>query len=296
MTATATAESVAAEGLATVSIIEEPGPEIDVRVAREREFHDQTFRDNARESASKFYAIAGESTAFCQRYLQARCSGRDLLEYGCGEGSYSIELAGRASSVTAIDISPVAIEHAGQMARELGVMDRVRLRVMNAEALEFDDASFDLISGTGILHHLVLQKAFAEIARTLRPGGSALFVEPLAHNPLINLYRRLTPGLRTEDEHPLTVDDFVLARRYFGTVETHFFHLGSLLAVPFRRTSLFPPLLGALHTADRMLFRLLPAIRKYAWMVVLILAQPRAVHPRMRAAALDALQVSTAGR
>ena len=42
---------------------------------------------------------------------------------------------------------------------------------MNAEALEFDDGSFDLIVGNGIFYHLDLERAFSEIHRVLVPAG-----------------------------------------------------------------------------------------------------------------------------
>ena len=42
--------------------------------------------------------------------------------------------------------------------------------------MSFADNSFDLICGTGILHHLDIHAAFHEISRTLRPDGIAVFV------------------------------------------------------------------------------------------------------------------------
>jgi hypothetical protein len=65
---------------------------------------------------------------------------------------------------------------------------------------------------------------------TLKTGGEGLFLEPLGHTPLINLYRRFTPRFRTPDEHPLVISDFELARRYFGSVDAEFFHLTSFFA------------------------------------------------------------------
>jgi ubiquinone/menaquinone biosynthesis C-methylase UbiE len=73
--------------------------------------------------------------------------------------------------------------------------------VMNAEELEFEDAAFDVIFGSGIIHHLDVPRAYSELARVLAPGGSAVFVEPLGHNPLIRVFRNRTPELRTPDEH-----------------------------------------------------------------------------------------------
>ena len=74
----------------------------------------------------------------------------------------------------------------------------VRFQVMNAEVLEFPDASFDLVFGVAILHHLDLDTACAEFLRVLRPSGTAVFLEPLGHNPFINLVRWATPAARTK--------------------------------------------------------------------------------------------------
>ena len=72
----------------------------------------------------------------------------------------------------------------------------------------------------------------------LAPGGWAAFVEPLGHNPLINAYRRRTPEMRTPDEHPLRVEDFVMAGDRFELVEVDYFNLLTLASVPLRRFSL----------------------------------------------------------
>jgi hypothetical protein len=127
-----------------------------------------------------------------------------------------------------------------------------------------------LVCGTGILHHLALDRAYSEIARVLNDGGAGIFIEALGHNPLINLYRRLTPHLRTEDEHPLRIADLALAKQYFPKMETRFYYLSSLLAVPFRKWPFFPALLAGFDAFDGLLFRLFPFLRRYAWMAVII--------------------------
>jgi hypothetical protein len=45
------------------------------------------------------------------------------------------------------------------------------------------------------------------MTKILQPKGKAIFIEPLGHNFLINLYRRLTPNIRSADEHPLLAKD-----------------------------------------------------------------------------------------
>jgi SAM-dependent methyltransferase len=249
----------------------------DARYERERSFHDERYgRDDARRRAEKFYESGDASSERYRARLAEIPAGTRVLEYGCGTGSAAFDLAARGVDVLGIDISPVAIEVARATAEALGVDRHASFAVMNAEALELDDASFDVICGSGVLHHLDLANSLPEVARVLRPEGEALFIEPLGHNPVINAYRRRTPEMRTPDEHPLRVDDLALAGRWFGVVDVEYFNLLTLASVPLRRWAFQPALQRRLHRADQALFRRVPGLRRHAWVAVLRLASPRA--------------------
>lgn len=239
------------------------------RQQRERDFHNQSFAEGQRARTSRFYAVHRASQAAYNREIHERSEGNDVLEYGCGRGSAAFDLAAAGARVTGIDISDVAIDLAKERAAEHGVAERVRFCVMDAESLEFADASFDLVCGSAILHHLDLDRAYSELVRVLRPGGRGIFIEALGHNPLINLYRRRTPGLRTADEHPLRLDDLELASSYFSDVSLAYFNLVSVAAVPLHGRRAFPAVAGALERVDRALFRGVPYLRRHAWMVLL---------------------------
>ena len=59
-------------------------------------------------------------------------------------------------------------------ARKLG--RDVETAACDAAELPFEDASFDLVLGHAVLHHLpALERSFAEFARVLRPGGTLFF-------------------------------------------------------------------------------------------------------------------------
>jgi SAM-dependent methyltransferase len=240
---------------------------------REREFHNRTFADDSRRSVGGVYSIVRYARRRFEDGVLASCAGKDVLEYGCGQGTYSFALAARGARVTGIDISDVAIEQAqARASREQLPITYAR---MDCENLTFPSASFDLVCGVAILHHLDLDKAFSNLARVMRPGARAVFMEPLGHNPAINLFRRMTPALRTEDEHPLLMRDLRLADRYFGGVRVDYFNLMTLLAVPLRNTRALNPALAVLNAADRALFAI-PPVRRMAWQAVLELSLPRA--------------------
>ena len=253
------------------------GATVDDRIERERAFHDERFADDsARAAAGRFYDLAVGASAAYTDALESVGAGARTLEYGAGNGGLSFGLAQRGADAIAIDISSVAVDQVNDMVGEMG-LDPARCRavVMDAEHLEFPDDSFDVVLGSGILHHLDLDASFREVARVLAPGGRAVFFEPMGHNPAINLYRRLTPAMRSPDEHPLRMSDIAAARRWFGHTETDFHVLSTFAAVPFRRASFYRRLIDRLNAFDSRVFRWLPWLSRYAWIVVITLSDPR---------------------
>jgi ubiquinone/menaquinone biosynthesis C-methylase UbiE len=241
---------------------------------KEKDYHNKAFGEGTRKQLDKYYLITQRSTACYQERALAHSKDKSVLEYGCGLGSLAFHLAKHATKVTGIDISEVAIEQARERAKNER-LENASFLVMDAENLNFADGTFDLICGSAILHHLNLDKAFAEIVRSLKPDGVAVFLEALGHNPALNLYRKFTPALRTEDEHPLLMPELQTANSYFGKVEIHFFHLFSLAAIPFHRFAFFGKVLNFLDGIDRRVFKIMPFARKYAWIAVMVLLQPK---------------------
>ena len=141
--------------------------------------------------------------------------------------------------------------------------------------MTFPSGLFDRVCGSGILHHLDLSRALPEISRVLKPGGRAIFIEPLGHNPIINWYRRRTPGMRTADEHPLLASDLAEASRHFETVSPEFYHLLVLGAAMIRNRSTAHDafrhvLRRSLDGIDSILLAPRSPLRWAAWVVVLV--------------------------
>jgi ubiquinone/menaquinone biosynthesis C-methylase UbiE len=154
---------------------------------------------------------------------------RQVCELGCGTGMLTYELAKRGAVVSAIDISAEAVK----ITREKVSMfspAQIKIRQMDACDLSFKDNSFDIITGTFILHHIDILKAASEIKRVLKPGGQAVFSEPLAHNPISNIWRRLTPDVRTANEWPLSYSEISEMSKHFSSVNCEEFDLLPLLS------------------------------------------------------------------
>jgi SAM-dependent methyltransferase len=242
------------------------------RLNSEREFHNLRFEQETRLAQGKYYAGIKHGTWAFEREVLRIADNADVLEYGCGSAIQGIEVARRAKSLTGIDISEVAVKKARLEAKEAG-LDNTEYIVMDAENMTFKQNSFDLIFGRGIIHHLDLNRAFSSIAEALRPGGTALFWEPLGHNPALTAYRLFTPNARTPDEHPIVRSDIRLAEKYFGDVSLRFCGLTTMATVPFRDSKLGDRFLKVADRIDQTLFRT-PA-RWMAWHARIELRQPR---------------------
>jgi ubiquinone/menaquinone biosynthesis C-methylase UbiE len=95
-----------------------------------------------------------------------------VLEVGAGTGFFSLNLhqAGVVDGVHVTDISAGMVDAAKRNASTLGF--DIEGRVADAERLPYADATFDLVVGHAVIHHVVdVEQAFREMLRVLKPGG-----------------------------------------------------------------------------------------------------------------------------
>ena len=98
-------------------------------------------------------------------------NGREVLELGCGAGQFGLSLVRQGARVTGIDNSAKQLEFA-----RANVGDRMTLVHGSAEALPFDDASFDVVCcDHGAVGFTDPRVVVPEVARVLRPGGRFAF-------------------------------------------------------------------------------------------------------------------------
>jgi|SaaInl7_200m_RNA_FD_contig_21_257950_length_968_multi_9_in_0_out_0_1 ubiquinone/menaquinone biosynthesis C-methylase UbiE len=256
---------------------------VEKRKLEEAEFHDKLRGMNSDDpefnyltSNRKLYSVAESSKDYYKDWLKENCENLRVLDYGSGDGSYSFFLAQNGAEVVGVDISEVSVSNCQQLALDYGLQGQTSFKVMDAEALEFEDNSFDIVCEAGVLHHVDLNKAFSEISRVLKPTGKAICYEALGHNRIFQLYRQLTPHLRTkfETEHILGLNSLELATEYFDNVEVKFFHLAVLAAVPFRNMPGFKGLLQMLESLDSWLFNF-PIFQRQAWMMIFVLSNSK---------------------
>jgi ubiquinone/menaquinone biosynthesis C-methylase UbiE len=161
--------------------------------------------------------------------------GRTLLEVGCGIGTDLVRFAQNGARVTGVDLSSTAIELAKRNFALHG-LTAVDLRVANGEALPFDDGSFDVVYGHGVVQYTSDgPRLIRECHRVLKPGGEAIF---MVYNR-ISWLNALSKLMKVQLEH----EDAPVLKKYSIA------EFGQLLA-PFAEVRIVPerfPVKSRLH-------------------------------------------------
>lgn len=149
-----------------------------------RSVADQAFHDVTAElyDAALLPVFGVFSSLVVERMLDRLAASAPVgraLDVGCGTGAVALRLAERGLRVDGIDHSTGMLAVAEREARARGVADRVTLHTGDLRELPFPDATFDVVSCHGVLHHLDdLRAPLAEMVRVLRPGGWFSTAEP----------------------------------------------------------------------------------------------------------------------
>ena len=215
---------------------------------------------------------------------------KKVLNLGCGLGEEATYLALKGAKVTAIDISQEMLNKTKELAKKYEVRSKIKFYKTAAEKLKFKDNTFDAVLGCNILHHVQIEDSIKEVKRVLKPNGIASFTEPLIYNPVINIYRAMASKVRTDTEHPLSINDIKLIKKVFPKTKHYEFHLSTLLIfvwfyvaeglhpnkvrywkkiitdgekykIPFR----------ILQSIDNKLINLFPFVKRYCWETVIVL-------------------------
>jgi len=237
---------------------------------REASFQDAKVIDGIRSEFAIFYQDNKEVHGYFDKFLK-RLSG-NLLVLGCGEVDISKYFLSKINQVIGIDISPKSIEKVNKIIKTKNLDEKVKVFVMDAHNLKFENESFNAIIGNGILHHLVIEKAICEIHRVLKKNGKILFQEPLGLNPILNIFRKKTPHARTKNEHPLKLKDFKLIKKYFqfNSQGFYFFTILSFGFKTFLRSKNLYKISRYLFTKiDSLLLSIFPFLKYLCWIVII---------------------------
>jgi SAM-dependent methyltransferase len=203
-------------------------------------------------------------------HLLGDVRGKRVLDFGCGSGGNSVLLAKRGAHVFGVDISADLIRLAARRMAVNGCLGAGHFIVGSAHDLPFPDGSVDVVFGIAILHHLDLRLVSREVHRVLKPGGRAIFQEPVRNSAVMRFVRSLIP-YRAPDispyERPLTEPELREFAAPFAAVRSRAFLLphvaiGQVLPWFKKRIDLF-------YRADGAVLSRFPTLGRYAGIRVL---------------------------
>jgi SAM-dependent methyltransferase len=257
---------------------------------RERDFHDQWAQsvDPATVDVRGAWTPLATPETYWIHSKLGDLTGKKVLDLGCGLGEGSVFFAIHGAKVTASDLSPEMCKTTQAVARINGVdVDTIVASATDLGAIP--DDSFDVVYGANMLHHVDIKECMAEVHRVLKTGGKAVFWDPVQYNPVINVYRKMAAGVRTEDEHPLRVSDVRGIKELFGDIETRFFWLTSTVIflrfyfidkigpsegrywkMIIDRRDKHARLLKTTHFIDRIVLKIFPPLKWWCWNIAIV--------------------------
>lgn len=211
--------------------------------------------------------------------------GKKILDVGCGAGEASVYFAKNGAVVTATDIS----EHMLNVAQGLAKRHNVNIitKISSSDYINFPDETFDIVYAANLLHHVDVESSLREVSRVLKKRGVFAGWDPIAHNPIINIYRKMATAVRTRDEHPIRMEQLKIFTKYFSQIETETTWLFTLLIfIKFylldkvhpneerywkkilREHNRLEKLYYGLEKMDRLFLKIFPFLKRYCWNIV----------------------------
>ncbi len=159
------------------------------------------------------FVRAAENEPFLSRYVDMRgLKGKKVLDIACGTGVLTEQFARMGADVSAIDLTPKAVELAKKRFAIRG-LPSADIREADAQQLPFAENTFDFVCAWGCLMHMPqTEKAIAEIHRVLKPGGKAFAM--MYHKNSVHLRYCIQLGRGILRGKYLTYDNQSLINRY----------------------------------------------------------------------------------
>jgi ubiquinone/menaquinone biosynthesis C-methylase UbiE len=197
-------------------------------LGQEKKFHDEwasKINIDDIKISTYFEGATSPENRFILQNL-GNVNGKSLLDLGCGAGENAVYFAQKGAICTAADCSSGMVNTAMTLAAKHKV--EIKGKIIDALSLDFPDNTFDIVYCSNLFHHVDFEPALKETHRVLKTGGKLCFWDPLKHNPVINIYRKIAKNVRTDDENPLDINIIKLVERVFSNVSYDTFWIATL--------------------------------------------------------------------
>ena len=246
-------------------------------IQRERDWHNKRYANGSdtRQSINRVKIMSIYAhREFIDKIYHSR--NQKVLDIGCGLGiKKAIKFYSRGSHYIGIDLSKECINSNKAAAFKENI--NADFYVEDIHNLKFvKNEDFDLIIIRGTLHHLNVRKVIPILKKLVqKKKGRVLMWEPMGTNPLIGVFRLLTPNLRTFDEKPLDFKTLKFIKSYFPNSKFNLHSIFSLFLTPFcifsRSKILTKFLLGIAFFIGKLDSYLgyIPFLKRLSWIVIL---------------------------
>jgi len=206
-----------------------------LEIKNPRYHREEIFHDNWADNESVFdidvvktcEALTSPELRYISKSL-GDIKNKTILDIGCGLGECSVYFAIKGANVTSTDISSGMLDFTNKLASRYNV--DLKTHLSTAEDLNLNSSEkFDIIYSGNLMHHVDINKTLINIKQHLKPDGCLITWDPMAYNPIINVYRKIAKNVRTEDEHPFTLKDFNLYNNHFKSVKKKYFWFFTLV-------------------------------------------------------------------
>ena len=155
-----------------------------------------------------------------------------VLEVGCGMGKFTLPLLKQGYNLTGLDISRVLLDQLMEYNTENHPIDLIEADILDIP--HEHNEQFDHVIGFFTLHHFLdLEPYIAAMSRLVKPGGSVIFLEPNAFNPLYYIQITFSPTMSWEGDKGVAK----MTTRHFKRAAGH----SRLNKVSIHKYGFFPP-------------------------------------------------------
>ena len=151
-------------------------------------------------------------------HLLGPLENRTVVDLGCGDGLNTVILGALGARTISVDISDESLRLTAERARVNKVDSNLTLVHSDAAGIPIEDQTVDLVLCAAILHHVDAVMTARQIHRILKPGGKAVFLEPMIGPALLSHLKGYLPKSAgvTDDEQPLTREQVMAVSRSVG--------------------------------------------------------------------------------